>query len=275
MPSSSSTVRTSPIGWRAACGGTRRRPDPRLCLAVGLGVAAGDTPGPCATMSTACSRSCRSNRRRTGALAVRRASMSAIRWQSALPNCAPIRKKRKGARPIRRSSWCCRAAGRARSEDWRRFRRGDRRSRPARRTDRSGAADGAAPSGARARGRRRLAGEAAHRGRSGGKMDGLPFGRAALAASGTVTLELALAGVPLAAAYRLPLIEEIVARLAGLRKRLSSVILANLVIGENVVPEFLQRDCTPQKLSAALVALITIRRSASGRCKPSRGSTRS
>jgi lipid-A-disaccharide synthase len=80
--------------------------------------------------------------------------------------------------------------------------------------------------------------------------------RAALAASGTVTLELALAGVPLVAAYRLPLIEEIVARLAGLRKRLSSVILANLVIGENVVPEFLQRDCTPQKLAAALVSLL-------------------
>jgi lipid-A-disaccharide synthase len=32
----------------------------------------------------------------------------------------------------------------------------------------------------------------------------------------------------------------------------SSVILANLVVGENVVPEFLQRDCTPQKLSRAL-----------------------
>ena len=34
--------------------------------------------------------------------------------------------------------------------------------------------------------------------------------------------------------------------LVGLRARLTSVILANLVIGENVVPEFLQRDCTPQ-----------------------------
>ena len=31
-----------------------------------------------------------------------------------------------------------------------------------------------------------------------------------------------------------------------------SVILANLVIGENVVPEFLQEDCTPEKLSRAL-----------------------
>ena len=30
------------------------------------------------------------------------------------------------------------------------------------------------------------------------------------------------------------------------------MILANLVIGENVVPEFLQQDCTPEKLSQAL-----------------------
>jgi lipid-A-disaccharide synthase len=80
--------------------------------------------------------------------------------------------------------------------------------------------------------------------------------RAALAASGTVTLELALAGVPTVAAYRLPLIEEIVARLARLHKRLTSVILANLVMGENVIPEFLQRDCTPKRLADALVPLL-------------------
>jgi len=79
---------------------------------------------------------------------------------------------------------------------------------------------------------------------------------AALAASGTVTLELALAGVPTVAAYQVPLIEEIVARIAGLQARLASVILANLVMGENVVPEFLQRDCTPQHLADALSPLL-------------------
>ena len=41
------------------------------------------------------------------------------------------------------------------------------------------------------------------------------------------------------------------------RKTLTSVILANLVIGENVVPEFLQRDCTPQRLADALVPLFS------------------
>lgn len=80
--------------------------------------------------------------------------------------------------------------------------------------------------------------------------------RAALAASGTVTLELALSAVPTVAAYRVSLVEEIIVRLAGLRGRLSSVILANLVIGENVVPEFLQRDCTPQRLADALKPLL-------------------
>jgi lipid-A-disaccharide synthase len=80
--------------------------------------------------------------------------------------------------------------------------------------------------------------------------------RAALAASGTVTLELALAGVPSVAAYRVSVIEEIVARLIRLQAKLPSVILANLVIGENVIPEFLQRDCTPERLADALVPLL-------------------
>lgn len=79
--------------------------------------------------------------------------------------------------------------------------------------------------------------------------------RAALAASGTVTLELALAGVPTVAAYRVSLVEELVARLMRLPD-ISTIILANLVIGENVVPEFLQRDCTAEKLAAALIPLV-------------------
>jgi lipid-A-disaccharide synthase len=80
--------------------------------------------------------------------------------------------------------------------------------------------------------------------------------RAALAASGTVTLELALSGVPMVAAYRLHPVEAVIARLIRLRTRLPSVILANLVVGENVVPEFLQEDCTPYKLAEALYALV-------------------
>jgi lipid-A-disaccharide synthase len=80
--------------------------------------------------------------------------------------------------------------------------------------------------------------------------------RVALAASGTVTLELALSGVPMVAAYRLHPVEAVIARLIRLRTRLPSVILANLVVGENVVPEFLQEECVPDKLAEALCALV-------------------
>jgi lipid-A-disaccharide synthase len=73
--------------------------------------------------------------------------------------------------------------------------------------------------------------------------------RAALAKSGTVTLELALAGVPMVAAYRVGGVEASILRRAI---KVPSVILANLVIGENVIPEFLQEDCTPEKLAQAL-----------------------
>jgi lipid-A-disaccharide synthase len=77
--------------------------------------------------------------------------------------------------------------------------------------------------------------------------------RAALTKSGTSTLELALAGIPMAAAYKVPLIEEVVGRLLITAQ---SAILTNLILGENVVPEFLQRDCTPEKLGGALFPLL-------------------
>jgi lipid-A-disaccharide synthase len=81
--------------------------------------------------------------------------------------------------------------------------------------------------------------------------------RAALAASGTVTLELALAGIPSVAAYRLSIVEWNIARLLRMRSTLPSVILANLVIGENVIPELLQSDCTPERLAEALLPLLS------------------
>ena len=36
-----------------------------------------------------------------------------------------------------------------------------------------------------------------------------------------------------------------------------SVILANLVAGDNVIPEFLQRDCTPKNLSQAVREVLS------------------
>ena len=75
---------------------------------------------------------------------------------------------------------------------------------------------------------------------------------AALAASGTVTLELAMAGVPMVMAYKVSWIEEQIGRLIIV----PSFVLANLVLGENVVPEFVQGDCTPEKLAAGLLPLL-------------------
>jgi lipid-A-disaccharide synthase len=77
---------------------------------------------------------------------------------------------------------------------------------------------------------------------------------AALAKSGTVTLELALAGVPMVAAYRAGAVEAWVMRTMI---QVNSVILANLVVGENVVPEFIQQDCIPEKLAGGLRDALT------------------
>jgi lipid-A-disaccharide synthase len=77
--------------------------------------------------------------------------------------------------------------------------------------------------------------------------------RAALAASGTVTLELALAGVPTVVAYRISLVEEAIARLLI---KVPTIVLANLVLGENVMPELLQRQVAPEPLAGALAPLF-------------------
>ena len=78
--------------------------------------------------------------------------------------------------------------------------------------------------------------------------------RAALAASGTVTLELAIAGVPTVVAYKAPLIEELILRPLI---KVQTIVLANLVLGDNVMPEYLQRQANPEQLTAALESLLT------------------
>ncbi|MFZ4788256.1 MAG: lipid-A-disaccharide synthase, partial [Beijerinckiaceae bacterium] len=77
--------------------------------------------------------------------------------------------------------------------------------------------------------------------------------RCALAASGTVTLELALAGVPQVVGYRVSVLE------AQLRYliQVSTIVLPNLILGHNAVPEFLQDDCNGPSLARALLPLLT------------------
>ena len=76
--------------------------------------------------------------------------------------------------------------------------------------------------------------------------------RVALAASGTVTLELALAGVPMVVGYRL---DPLTASLKWML-RVHSVVMANLVIGENAFPEFIHTGCDAPTLGAALDPLF-------------------
>ena len=77
--------------------------------------------------------------------------------------------------------------------------------------------------------------------------------RAALAASGTVTLELAMAGTPAVVAYKV----DGMARHLRFMVKVPSIVLANLAAGETIYPEFIQEDCTAEKLVAALEPLMS------------------
>lgn len=76
--------------------------------------------------------------------------------------------------------------------------------------------------------------------------------RAALAASGTVTLELALAGTPMVVAYKV----EPVATLLRFLVKVPSIVLPNLVLGVNAFPELVQENCTPDRLAGALREIL-------------------
>jgi lipid-A-disaccharide synthase len=85
------------------------------------------------------------------------------------------------------------------------------------------------------------------------KHDAYAAAAAALTKSGTSTLELALAGVPMAVTYRVnPLTGAIARRLI----RVPHVAMVNLLAGREVVPELLQQDCTPARLAATVGALM-------------------
>jgi lipid-A-disaccharide synthase len=74
-----------------------------------------------------------------------------------------------------------------------------------------------------------------------------------LVASGTATLEAALAARPFAVLYRTARVNwEVARRLV----RLPYVALANLVAGEAVVREYLQEDATPEALRAEAERLL-------------------
>jgi lipid-A-disaccharide synthase len=85
------------------------------------------------------------------------------------------------------------------------------------------------------------------------KYDAFAASRAAMAASGTVALELALARLPMVVAYRLnPLTEAVLDRVVRVRR----VNLINLMLDRPLVPELLGGECTPERLAAAVAELV-------------------
>ena len=81
----------------------------------------------------------------------------------------------------------------------------------------------------------------------------LAHAAAALAKSGTTTLQAAVAGTPLVVAYRMHALSYAIARRVV---EVEHVGLVNLVAGERLAPEFIQHEATPDALAAALLPLL-------------------
>jgi len=85
------------------------------------------------------------------------------------------------------------------------------------------------------------------------RYDAMAASNAALAASGTVALELALAGVPTVVAYRVtPLTHFIVRRLLSIEFG----NLINIIEDREIVPELIQGDCRPDRLAEAIERML-------------------
>src|SRR6266404_7520046 len=85
------------------------------------------------------------------------------------------------------------------------------------------------------------------------KYDAFAASKVALAASGSVALELALAKLPMVVGYRLnPLTEAFLDRVLKVRQ----VNLVNLLLDEPLVCELLGHNCTPKRVAASVAELI-------------------
>jgi len=84
------------------------------------------------------------------------------------------------------------------------------------------------------------------------KFTAFRLARAALAASGTVTLELAAAGAPMVVAYRIGPVAIQFFRFTTA----PSIVLANLVLGRNAFPEYLEAAVSPPVLATRVSELL-------------------
>jgi lipid-A-disaccharide synthase len=86
------------------------------------------------------------------------------------------------------------------------------------------------------------------------RFDAFAACNAALAKSGTVTFELALAKVPMVVAYKVSAVTAFLVRRMGVNVEYAS--LANLLVGREVVPEFIQEAATAEALAEAVGRLL-------------------
>ena len=86
------------------------------------------------------------------------------------------------------------------------------------------------------------------------RFDSMAASNIALAASGTVSLELGLIRVPCVIAYRVNPITSLIARFLI---KVSYFNLINILLDREVTPEFIQEKCSGRNLSAALQDLLT------------------
>ena len=93
----------------------------------------------------------------------------------------------------------------------------------------------------------------------------------ALTSSGTATLELAIAGVPMVVAYRANPVTVAVARRVV---RVQHIALANIVAGRRAAPEFLQEACTPSRLAPAVENILLDPMACAGQIECFRGVSR-
>ena len=86
------------------------------------------------------------------------------------------------------------------------------------------------------------------------KKDLFAAATAALAKSGTIGLECALAGLPAIIIYK---VNAVTIWLIRRMLRISQANMANLLLGREILPELIQEDCTPEKIVDALLPLLT------------------
>lgn len=87
----------------------------------------------------------------------------------------------------------------------------------------------------------------------GEKFDAFAAADAALAKSGTVTLELALSGVPAVIAYKVNPVSYMIAKRLQVGKYVG---LPNVILDRPMMPELLQHDCRPERLMLELAHLL-------------------